>query len=514
LPRVAFGPWTPDRHPLAVGDSGLLRAENAVPYGGQYRGFPGWAAITASGAIVTTARVRGSIAGVGSGGVPYHFSGDDAKLYELQSTGIVDVSDSAVGPPSYALAAQDIWQFTQFGNVIIAAGGVGQKLQAFVMGTSTMFKPIDSATFGGTGTAPTARWAWVVGRQVFAGNLVSDPNGIHRSAIDNPHGWPTPGSGTAVATFSGTLSLPGGGTKINAMRGFGEVGGILKDESLWRADFVGGEVAWEFRQVVEGVGLLIPNLAIPWQGTVLFYSAHGWKLWAYGSEVVPVGDGIVDRWFRENYDPNYPERFSFAVDEDENFCLINFTGTGNVGGAPNRTMLFHFPTRQFATLEGIGIEHITNAFQPTSALSIDAMAQTPIDQLSGSPDDPTSPKKVHVAGYENTSHELGLFSGALLEMLLETGDITFAPEQRSMVSCVRPMVDTDSLHAARVAVGVRSKRSEDPVFGTEQQQANDGETYHRADGRYHRFRTRIPSGATDVQAMGLEVDIEADGSGR
>jgi hypothetical protein len=519
LARLAFGPWLPDRNPLAVGDTGLLRAENAIPYGAQYRGFPGWRALTLPGATGADARVRGSIAGTKSDGTPYHFAGDVEKLYELRATGLVNVS--APGSPAYSLASRDLWCFTQYGDTVIACGGLGQKPQGFLMGTHTSFTSIDnpaapgSGGFSGSGTAPTGRYPWVIGKQLFIANLSADENAMHWSVNENPNGWPAPGSGAAVSGLSDTVSLGGGGTRIQAIRGYGEVGGILKDESLWRADFVGGDVFWEFRQMVEGVGLLIPNLAIPFEGQVLFCSEHGWKLWAYGSEIVPVGDSVIDRWFRNNYDPLYPERFSWAVDQDESLAYVLYVGSGNVGGEPNRMLVYHWPTRQFATIEAPGIEHVSNAFQPTMTITVDTMTQTPIDSLQGSPDDETgAPQKVHLAGYEIASHDIGLFDGALAEATLETGDVSHAPGERATVGVVRPMVDTDEYHAARVTVGVRSSRTASIAYSSEEIQKNDGECYFRQDGRYHRYRVRVPSGAVDIQAMGLEVDFEADGSQR
>jgi hypothetical protein len=513
---VAFGSWTPDRHGIAVGDSGLVRAEGAVPYGGQYRGFPSRIPITASGAVATALRVRGSIAGAKADGTPFHFSGDAADLYELQSSGLVNVSDAG----GYTLSATDKWCFTQYANTIIACAGTSTKAQGFLMGTHADFTDLDdpalpaSGGFSGFGTAPTGKYPWVIGHQVFVGHLLSDPTAVQWSVIDNPNSWPTPGSPEAVAGLSDIQALQGGGTKIQAVRGYGEVGGILKEASLWRCDFAGGDIQWAFRQVVPDIGLLIPDLAIPLGGALLFYSAQGWQLWNYGTEIVAVGDGVVDRWFRERVDILHPERISWAVDEDDSLAYVLFPGIDSTDGEPNHLLVYHFPTRQFAVVEGPGIEHVTNAFQPTISVTLESMPQAPLNTLSGSPDDPGQPKKVYPAGYASTTHALGLFRGAAVEMLLETGDIQHATE-RSMVSIVRPIVDTRaSSPSARIAVGARSTRTEDPTWTSEQQQANDGECYFRADGRYHRYRMRVPAGADDIQAMGLEVELEADGSGR
>ena len=66
----------------------------------------------------------------------------------------------------------------------------------------------------------------------------------------------------------------------------------------------------------------------------------------------------------------------------------------------------------------------------------------------------------------------------------------------------RPLVDGTE---ATVGVGTISKRSDsaDMVIGAQIEQDSDGKCPLRADGRYHRYRVKLPGGWTD--ALGLDL---------
>jgi hypothetical protein len=116
-----------------------------------------------------------------------------------------------------------------------------------------------------------------------------------------------------------------------------------------------------------------------------------------------------------------------------------------------------------------------------------------------------APGALRLGAYDD-SHILSDFSGANLVGTLETGDIELTPSARSFVSEVRPIVDSAD---ATIQVAQTSRKNESFAYFPISKQDDDGKCPVRVDGRYHRFRTNLPS--TFTNAVGIDVTARPSG---
>jgi hypothetical protein len=172
LIKLDMAEWLPDR-PGVVG--ALTEAQNVYPVAAGYAPFPSAVILSdaASEELITC------FAGKISGSTTL-FAGGATKLFKYDSADR-DLDDvSKMG--GYTASG---WDFTQFGDVVIAANGT-DKLQGWTLGTSTAFADLDAA-------APTAKFVTVVRDFVVAANDSTNRNKVYWSDINDETDW-TPGA--------------------------------------------------------------------------------------------------------------------------------------------------------------------------------------------------------------------------------------------------------------------------------------------------------------------------------
>lgn len=488
--RVSFGEWLPDLP--AVSNPGLLEAYNCVPARVGYGPMPKFVQ-TPFDAI--SDRCRGSIAVIDESAIPFVFAGTGTKLHRLGPSGTQDVSQAG----DYALAAEARWELIKFGEDVLAVS-LDHNPQFFNLGTSALFADLPGA--------PKAKHAGVIGNQVFLGNLDDAvagrmPNGVHWSASDNMFGWPTPGSDAAAAVLSGRRELRGNGGRVQVVAGGAEVGAVFQESVIWRVDFVGGDVMYEFIPVEPDFGSLIPGLAVPFGRRIFYIHSDGVRTFNYSSSD-PIGHERVDRFLLGDLDQAYLARVSFASDPRSKRIAIAYPGAGNTAGLPNRILLWDWGLDKFS-LVNVEIEALANA--APQGTHLDAMTEPSIDDMVTSFDTPQASAKDLTFGAFDAMHKLGQFSGAGMDATFTTGDIEHAPGKRSFVQGVRPIVDGAS---ATAAVAPKGTRQDATIFGDQiVQTVATGLCDMRADGRYHRYRIAAPSGWESC--VGIEVEVEEAG---
>src|SRR5204862_8114370 len=115
------------------------------------------------------------------------FAGTSTDLFLLNNTDFSWSKVSLAGGPYAALTASDLWQFRQFNNLVFA-------VQANVV--PQVFDISSSVAFAnGAGGPPQARYIDIVGRFVVLFGLLSHPNRVQWSGLNDvngPNSW-TPG---------------------------------------------------------------------------------------------------------------------------------------------------------------------------------------------------------------------------------------------------------------------------------------------------------------------------------
>src|SRR5262249_40700806 len=121
---IPVAEYLPDQ-PAFMGGAG--EALNVLPAVRSYRPFPSFSAYSTT---PLSARAQGAFYTRASDGTAKQFAGDATRLYQLSGAAWADASRLSGG--AYACAADDVWDFVQFGGLAIAVNGTDAP-QKFVL---------------------------------------------------------------------------------------------------------------------------------------------------------------------------------------------------------------------------------------------------------------------------------------------------------------------------------------------------------------------------------------------
>lgn len=500
--RVAFREWLPDLPPIA--NPGLVKATNVLPEAGGYRPLP---SLVSAGHTPLPLRPRGAISGLDTSAAAFLIAGTETKLYRMGLSSVTDVSRVSGG--NYAAAASAQWHFEQFRNQVIAVNP-NDDIQVLTL-SSGVFSQLSAA-------APRARYIGYIGPILVVAHLTNDPvlggarqNGYRSPAFGNPASWPDPTNPASGATAAQAIlsEISGNGGRINAIVSGAEVGAFMQENGIARAEYVGGDVVLQVDSVKKTKGLLAPRAFAPFERQVLYLSEDGWQLFDYTSSK-PVGDQKVNRTFLADYDSQYPDRVSSVLHPDLPIIVVAYPGQGNMGGAPNKLLMYNYAINRWAS--GDQALEILIRILPFNVTLDDLTGNLDTDYPT-SFDDLVSGFGAASLGAYTASFVPATFSGTSLPATLETGDQEHSPGRISRVRKIFPLVDGTS---PTVQVSARNdRRTAESMVSFSGAYALNREGacpigHGSGKGRYHRYRVNVPAGWTDY-AVGLDVSGEQAG---
>jgi hypothetical protein len=486
---VPFASWLPD---LAAFETDASReALNVIPSSTGYRPFPAFS----NTAAAITSRVQGAATFRALDGTIFNFCGDDEKLYLLDSDGEAwsDVSRSSGG--AYTIANEEKWNFTQYGNFVIAVNGADAP-QVFQMGTSSVF-----AALGGT--PPTAYFTGTIREFGILAKTASANNLLRWSALGDVADWVA-----SATTLSDAQEFPDGG-KIMGFVG-GEYGVVFQERAIQRMTFEGPPTAFRFDKITALLGCRAEGSIAAFENFAFFLGDDGFYMIRGGSELVPVGSEKVDRWIEENLDATQLYRVTSAIDPLNKIYVMGFPSVG--AGSPDSLLIYHWPTGQWSRAS---VNHeIVYAAATQAGYTIDTMANVsatidglpfPVDSRfwSGS-------GRLLLSGFD-TSHRSGFFSGAALAATIETGDNQLTPGRRSLFRGLRPMIEGTSVTPS-LTVGHRNHLNETVTYDSAIAANAYGICNARVNARYHRARITLPAASSWQLARGVD-DIQFSSMG-
>lgn len=488
---IEFGEWLPDLP--ALENQGATVAHNVIPHGKSYKQLSGLAVY--SGAL--SARCQGAAPGRDNAGNVFLFAGDASKLYNISGVTWGDVSK--VG--GYSCPADSVWTFAQWGNKLLAAQ-VGDKIQSFTMGTSTLFADLAA-------TAPQARYIAVVRDFVVAANTYDATDGsvpfrVRWPAIGDPTDWTV--SSTTQADYQDLNSSHGW---VNGIVG-GEYGIIFQERAVTRMTYVGSPSVFQFDEIEAGYGTNAPG-SICKIGTLIAYLGEDGFYIFDGTSSSPISHNKVSKTFFRDLDQNYIHRITSTVDPINQVIIWAYPGGGNVGGTPNRLILFNYSPNSTKRWASADIECETVCFLSTPGYTLDSLdsVSASIDLLPLSLDSRAWMHNASLLAAFNTDHKLCFFSGSALDATMETGESEIIPGKRTRLSLVKPLIDGGS--TVTMQVGARNKLTESVSWGTEAAPNSTGYVEVRSNARYHRARVKVSGGFTHAQ--GVDV-VEANEAGK
>jgi hypothetical protein len=482
---IQFGEWLPDQADIM--NSGVTVATNVMPAAAGYHSMNSF--VEYSNAADGT--IRGIFAAKDSSNNTKLFAGDDAKLY-LHNTSTNNLDDiKKVG--GYDLTGGERWRSIQFGDYVIAAGGIGEELQYFELGTSSAFADLAGSPPKADFIAAVRDFVWVANVDSGTGRI---PYRCQWSGFNDVDGWTV---GTGQSDFQ---DLPDSG-EITGLVG-GEYATILTERAIFRATYTGPPLIWQFDKVVSERGCNFKNSVCNAGNLVFFLSSDGFYAFD-GQRISPIGSERVNEFFLQDFDSNYADRMSASVDPLNEVAMWSYTSTQSPSGQPDKIIIYNYTLNKWSLAE-VDADLLSPMF--SAGYTVDALdnLSATVDGLSIQLDSRFYKGGQYFFGgaYGN---KIYTFTGAPLAATIETAEAPISTGKHSIVTRVYPYYEDGSV---TLAVGTRDKQSDTPTF-TSAVAPNDGDfSPFRAQGRYHRARMSL-SGAW---SKALGIDVEARDIGR
>jgi hypothetical protein len=493
---IPAGDYTPDQ--ADFGNAGTARAENVVPRTAtSYSPMPSFQTAATTG---LAGAPLGAFSTCDSAGNAANYAGTTAKLYALTNATKPNFADRSGAV--YTTPTGYVWSFTEaLGNVYAANGN--DAIQKVQTATASNFANHPDAN------APKARYlAYIQPGFLVCGDINDptvgiQPQGIRWGALGNPDSFPLVGSSAAIAANSDWQAVTG---PHGRFRGFAPNlascnAALFFEQAVFRMIFTGGSKIFDIQPVEKLRGTQAPGSIIQVGQIAYFLSPNGFFAFD-GTQAIPFGEGKINNTFFADADPNYLSQVQGAADPVSGLCFWCYAGVGNVGGTPNRILVYHPPTGRWSLIVNpAGNNLFVGRTLGTSLDGIDALGFT-LDTLPYSLDSSVlAGGNLALAGFDS-SNKLGFFTGPNMAFTVDTAEVQLIPGRLAKISAVRPSVEGDTCSAA---VGGRSLLSAVPSFGAANTQNAYGLCCARNEARYQRVRLTASAGNLVKHIRGAEV---------
>lgn len=336
MPILPFGEYRPDLSDYeATTERDVL---NVVPRADGYGPFPSLAALSLS----LGAPARGAFAGYKTDGSVVVFAGTATDLWQLNNTTLAWTKVSSGGVSYSALSATDIWQFAQF-NSLVFATQANAVLQVFDLSSATAFS-------NSLGSPPQARYITVVGRFLVLGGLLSNPNRVQWSGLNDVNSVNSWTPGLNEADFQ---DLADGGF-VRGIAG-GESGYILQDSIIRSMIYLAGSpIVFQIEKIATGLGIYGPYSLVTWGSSIFFFSLKGWMRIDPGGVPTPIGRERVDRTFFTDLDTINPQLFMGMSDPRSSRIIWVYKSVNGTTGQFDKALCFDPVLDKFTPMKFAG----------------------------------------------------------------------------------------------------------------------------------------------------------------
>jgi hypothetical protein len=405
----------------------------------------------------------------------FTYAKTNANIPSASATGSVTTS-------SYSSVNK--WNFIQFGNTVIAANNIN-KLQSYIMGTSTAFGDLDD-------NAPVAKFVTVVRDFVVAANLSneSEPNKIQWSDINNETNWV---SGAASQSDYQIISDGGNVTGITG----GEFGLVFLERSIVRMTYIGSPFFFQFDTISRNLGCTEGNSIAQYGNMTYFLGEDGFYM-CDGKTVTPIGNERVDRFFYANVNPSKLDQMSTVIDPYRKIVVWNFLNNF----AKNNVMIYNWQTDRWSFAE-TDVNYVSYASTP--AITLEGMdLYGNMDTIETSFDSRLfAGGKLLFAGVRG--RKVVTFTGQNSPAQIVTGDI--GSQNTSIVNLAKVIVDNGS---ADVAIASRTLLTQIPVYSEYVSADSENRVSLRSGGKYHRLSIK-PTGDQWNNILAVDIEIASQG---
>lgn len=475
---IRFGEWLPDQPELE--NPGALEALNCVPLPGDSYGP--WRALEEVGNALT-ARCRGALSARGIGGTIFVTAGDATKLYQWDGDSWNDVSRLVGG--AYAVATEDMWSLTQFGDTVVAVNGT-DAAQKWTIGSSSNY-----AALGGS--PPIGRFVTTIKDFVQIARISGAKNKLQWSAINNAEGW------TVGTNQSDEQELPDGG-QIMGQAG-GEYGHIWTERCIYRQTYIGSPAIFQFDRVSEQLGCCAENSIATYQQMSFFLDWDGFHLIS-GDGIRAIGDQKVDKFFWADVNLAYLYRVQSAIDPVSQRYVVIYPSKLSPDGTPDSVLSYSWTLDRWSRAQ-MSIDYL---FRFLSGVSFHT---DNIDTIIGDTDATSflldSNQFLGTGGANfaafSTNKKLATFEGDTLEATIDTTEAQVTPGRQTFIREVWPYCDGGTVS---VKLGTRDLPTSAATFSDAVAVNSVGFAPFRSRARYHRARVIVAAGGTWTSAQGVQ----------
>lgn len=488
---IPFGEWLPDMPPLNL--RGCTTATNVIPDAESYRPFPALNAFsTAIGGVA-----KGAVYAIDAANNNYNYVGDASRLYALVAQSFTNVSRLVGG--AYTVAADDYWEFAAWGNTVIGVNGFDDLPQRISTG---------AANFADFSIGVKAKHIATMRDFVVYGNISDSATNVYRvrwSAINNPTSMTVD-----AATLADFQDLPSEGGPVNKILG-GEYGVVFQRRSIWRMQFVGSPLVFQFDQVHGRIGAYAPQGCARFQNLVFFLSEDGFYSFD-GSQLSPVGRGKVDKFFFADMNVAYLQRVHTAIDPINKLVMWAYPSGNSVGGNPDKVICYSWAFNRWTLVEGVNVGFMLQTVSTGYTLDgLDAVSTNLDTGIPSSLDSIQWTGGQVLLGAFNSTGQLAYFNGSAMAATLTTGEFQLFRDKRAMLTEVRP--NAIGLSASlTTSVIIRNNLTESASVGSVATLPNaTGFVPCRVNSRYFRIKLVTTAGVDFTHLIGVEVSGTVEG---
>jgi hypothetical protein len=489
VPFVAFPEWAPDQADL--GDISVavqnVRPRTANSYG------PMLSLTEYGGALNSACKGVGSFEG--ADGTVVVFAGTLTKLYLWDGTGWDDVTRMS---GAYTLADENRWVFAQFGDYIYAVNGIDAP-QVWQIGISSLFADA-------SGSPPTSKYVATVRDFFFHANTSTDAREVVWSAQFDSNAYVVGTDQSDTQTFQE-------GGRITGIVG-GQYVIVFQQHKITLGTYIGPELIFQFDEVSQERGCLVPGSIATYQQTTIFLDHDGFYRIDGGQQITPIGDQKVDEEIWDNIDEDNFNAVWAVIDPRRKLYIIAWpTSTGNA----DTVWTYHIPTGRWAP-SSYAVECLFFML-PELSIDLDTDIDVADQDLDGS-GLPSLDSEIFLAsqlkklGAFTPNHKLAFFDGAALEATLDTAEAQLGGGFRQVEVDRAIILVHGTTVTPQAKLGYRNLQGETVTFSSAVTANSQGEVYFREPpSRFQRLRGIIPAGSTWSHALGADFEM-ADGGDR
>ena len=457
---------------------GCLEANNVIPYGDGYKPLPSLNIV--SDALDNRAQGLGVLRS--TDGTIRVVAGDSSKLYLLDGSSFNDVSKLG----GYTVSSLGQWSFTIFGNRIIASA-IGQNIQSFTIGTSTEFADLVSLQ---------TKYVTTVRDFLVTGFNASQSQRVRWSAINDPTDFTV-----SQTTQSDFQDLVGDHGQLQMIKG-GEYLVTFMERAIYRGDYVGTPLIFQFTKVDSNIGVLKSGSVVQYGNNYYFLAEDGFYMFN-GRTAVPIGANKINKFFFNDLSNTYLDRISGAVDPRNQLIVWAYPSQSS-SGELDKVIMYNYLTQRWSTGE-VNTQILGQAQTPGYTLEELDTISASLDDLNLSLDSPFwSGSRLFLSAF-NTDNKLATFSGTpgtanLLSSQLEIEG------RRSSLRNVRPIVSggTTTVQTSSIDRQGNTETLKPAISLTD-----SGDAPMRSTGRYHKVQLNITGDFDDC--LGFDAELVNEG---